>query len=268
MQKYGVMQGRLLPKFKGNYQAHPIDDWEKEFELAKDLNLYCIEFIFDYHLYANNPLLNNTKYIKEIIDKTNVKVKSVCADFFMEAPIQYASKNEIYIFEEILYKLITNLNIIGGNNIVIPFVDKSSLKTFKDKLKIVDFLERFSDICKEKSVTLSLETDLNPNQFSNFIKLFKNDHVTINYDSGNSAALGYSFEEEINSYGKKISNIHIKDRVINGESVYLGKGNTNLLKLKEFIENSNYSGLLIFQAYRDYFGFNIFQDQLKYFLNL
>ena len=27
----GVMQGRLLPKYKGRYQAHPKDTWQDEF---------------------------------------------------------------------------------------------------------------------------------------------------------------------------------------------------------------------------------------------
>lgn len=268
MQKYGVMQGRLLPKFKGNYQAFPIDNWEKEFEIASKLNLYCIEFIFDYHLYAHNPLLKNIQYLKEVIKQTNVKVKSICADFFMEAPIQYATKTELSIFEEILNNLINNLNYIGGNNIVIPFVDKSSIKTNKDKLKIIQFLNKFSKICKKKSVTLSLETDLNPIEFADFINSFHKGHLSINYDSGNSASLGYSFEEEMRTYSNQISNIHIKDRLINGESIFLGEGNADLIKLKIFIEKSNYSGLIIYQAYRDYDGLKVFQDQFKYFLDL
>ena len=33
--KVGVMQGRLLPKFNGRYQAHPISYWKDEFVLVK-----------------------------------------------------------------------------------------------------------------------------------------------------------------------------------------------------------------------------------------
>ena len=62
--KYGIMQGRLLPKFKGLYQSHPIDNWQNEFELASRLNLDCIEFIFDYNLYSFNPIFNNPENIK------------------------------------------------------------------------------------------------------------------------------------------------------------------------------------------------------------
>ena len=41
----GVMQGRLLPKYQGRYQAHPLDSWKPEFKIAKSKSLDCIEFI-------------------------------------------------------------------------------------------------------------------------------------------------------------------------------------------------------------------------------
>ena len=48
--KFGIMQGRLLPKYQDRYQAHPVGYWQKEFKLAKNMDLDCIEFIFDYNL--------------------------------------------------------------------------------------------------------------------------------------------------------------------------------------------------------------------------
>ena len=35
----GVMQGRLLPKYKGRYQAHPVGYWQDEFPKAAELGL-------------------------------------------------------------------------------------------------------------------------------------------------------------------------------------------------------------------------------------
>ena len=43
--KIGVMQGRLLPKYQGRYQAHPIGYWEDEFEIAASIGIDLIEFI-------------------------------------------------------------------------------------------------------------------------------------------------------------------------------------------------------------------------------
>lgn len=38
----GVMQGRLLPKYQGRYQAHPVGYWQDEFEIANEIGLDCI----------------------------------------------------------------------------------------------------------------------------------------------------------------------------------------------------------------------------------
>ena len=60
------MQGRLLPKYKGRYQAFPKDTWQEEFKIASDFGLDCIEFIFDYEDYEKNPLIKNPKLISAI----------------------------------------------------------------------------------------------------------------------------------------------------------------------------------------------------------
>ena len=92
--KYGIMQGRLLPKYKGRYQAFPINTWEKEFKLASMLNLSSIEFILDYHEFENNPLMSKAGLtrIKQAVSESAVDVKSVCADYFMDNTIH---SNEI-----------------------------------------------------------------------------------------------------------------------------------------------------------------------------
>ena len=51
------------------------------------------------------------------------------------------------------------------------------------------------------------------------------DRIKINYDIGNSAAQGYNVIEELDTYGNRISDIHIKDRILNGGPVILGNGN-------------------------------------------
>lgn len=268
MNTYGIMQGRLLPKFKGLYQAHPIDTWKNEFEIASSLGLDSIEFIFDYHLYSFNPIYSSPNEIREIIDLTGVKVKSICADFFMTSPIHQSTSMEMKAYGLIIEKLINNLSLIGGKIIVLPFVDNSSLRNQKDKKVVAGFLNEFFELCKKKSISFAIESDFNPKEFNQFLDLFKDDNITVNYDTGNSAALGFSFEEEINSYGTRISNIHIKDRVLGGGPIILGKGNAELFKIKSFIKESNYDGLIIFQAYRDDKGIEIFKEQYQYFLSI
>ena len=86
--------------------------------------------------------------------------------------------------------------------------------------------------------------------------------MTVNYDIGNSASLGFDPVEELEAYGTKITDIHIKDRICDGGPVVLGTGNADFSiffkKLKEF----NYTGPFIMQAYRDDEGLAIFKQQL------
>ena len=47
LKSIGVMQGRLLPKYKGKYQAHPKGYWQNEFKIAKSIGISHIQFLFD-----------------------------------------------------------------------------------------------------------------------------------------------------------------------------------------------------------------------------
>jgi hypothetical protein len=53
----GLMQGRLLPKYHGRFQAHPIGYWQEEFPKAAALGLDFIEFILDLEGADQNPLI-------------------------------------------------------------------------------------------------------------------------------------------------------------------------------------------------------------------
>ena len=265
---FGIMQGRLLPKFKGQYQAHPVGYWHEEYKIANELSIKYIEFIFDLYLYQHNPIFSDLNQIIKIENHTGIKTKSICADFFMNAPIQKANKDELIIFREILIRLIINLSKLNGTDIVIPFVDNSKIENEDDMKMIIEFLNSIEHICNDYNINLSLETDLKPSTLYDFINKFENKYITINYDSGNSASLGYSIEEEFNLFSNKISNIHIKDRILNGGPIELGKGVANLKYLKEFINKNNFNGIITFQAFRDNEGISIFKKKYNYFLNL
>ena len=47
--KIGVIQGRLVPKYQGRYQAFPIGMWQDEFKVAQEYGLDLIEFILDFN---------------------------------------------------------------------------------------------------------------------------------------------------------------------------------------------------------------------------
>ena len=264
--KIGVMQGRLLPKYQGRYQAHPKGYWEKEFIIAKKIGLDCIEFILDYNDADQNPLVKvgGVKEILETCNNTGVTVHSICADYFMEAPLHSKNENEAFKSKKILIKLLQTASELGVTDIVIPCVDKSSLVNTKAVDRFVDQIRTILPDAEEKHINLSLETDLPPQPFVELLNRLDSNCITVNYDIGNSAALGYNPIEELNAYGVRISDIHIKDRILGGGPVVLGKGDADFKSFFQKLKDFKYSGPFIMQAYRDDEGIEIFKKQLNW----
>jgi L-ribulose-5-phosphate 3-epimerase len=266
----GVMQGRLLPKYKNYYQTHPVGKWKDEFDLASNIGLDCIEFIFDHVEFEKNPLFyqNGHIEIKDIVKETGVLIKSICADYFMKFHFHSTDKEIVLQNIIILENLMKVAQKISVSNIIIPLVDSSSIKSNTDLKRFIDTINALENKIDFQSINMCLETDLPPLEFCNLLEKIKIENVAVNYDSGNSASLGYDINEEFAAYGSKITDIHIKDRLRYGKSVLLGSGSVDFNLLIENIKKYNYCGPLIFQAYRDQEGYKIFKKQFEWFKKL
>lgn len=264
----GVMQGRLLPKYQGRYQAHPVHYWQEEFFIARKLGLDCIEFILDFNDIESSPLLSPKGIIeiKKIITDTGVKVRSICADYFMHAPIHSEDPITAQTSQSILEKLILLTGDIGVKDIVIPCVDQSSLNTDHKVKLFVKNLSPMIEIAEKHEINLSLETDLSPMPFLDLLNHFNSNFVSVNYDIGNSASLGYNPREELEIYGDRISDIHIKDRKLGGGPVILGEGDADFNTFFDCLKKIKYKGPFIMQAYRDEEGVKVFERQLNWIL--
>jgi len=265
--KFGIMQGRLLPKYKGRYQAHPVGYWRDEFPIASQLGLDSIEFILDYNDMEKNPLLTSEgiEDIQKIENSSGVKVRSICADYFMEAPIHSNNTAVVDKSLNVLDRLIKNASLLNVKNIVIPCVDQSSLINTENKNNFINNIKMMVGTAERADINISLETDLAPIPFANLLDSINSKNVTVNYDTGNSAALGYDSDEEFKSYGHKITDLHIKDRLLGTGPVLLGAGDVNFFKIFDLLSKYEYQGIIIFQAFRDDEGLEIFKKQLSWF---
>ena len=100
---------------------------------------------------------------------------------------------------DLILDLHSNCKEIGVNQIIIPLVDSSSIKKIDYREK---FILKFNDLLSQISsddVKFVLETDLPPNDFLQLINNFDNKILGVNYDSGNSASLGYNPNSEFDS---------------------------------------------------------------------
>ena len=268
------MQGRLVPKYQGRYQAFPIGMWQDEFKVAKECGLDLIEFILDFNDADKNPLLKpgGVDEIVNISRDTGVSVKTICADYFMEAPLHSNDNKVVEESLKVLEKLLEAAKVLKITDIVIPCVDQSSLKTKEAVDEFVKQVAKIIPIIEKENINLSLETDLAPKPFIELLNKLNSKNISVNYDIGNSAALGFDSDKELELYGDRITDIHIKDRVLGGGPVILGEGNADFVKFFRKLKEFDYQGPFIMQAYRDDEGVEIFKSQLnwikKYFSDI
>ncbi|MCJ7473085.1 MAG: TIM barrel protein [Actinobacteria bacterium] len=261
---YGMMQGRLTePKGRG-IQFFPFENWKDEFKIARQIGLDEIEFIFDYENYKNNPLwsIDGIEEIRTLIIETGIRVNSICFDYFMRKPFFKANNT---IERELLYqenkmfleKIMGASRDLGIKLIEIPLVDSSVIKNSEEKEMFREFLYNIIEQQGDNDIFFGLETDLPPLELREYIGSFNSPFVKANYDTGNSSALGYDVYQEITVLKGLIFNIHIKDRVLNGETVRLGSGNVDFVSFFKVLKEINYDGSIILQAARGEDGYEI-----------
>jgi hexulose-6-phosphate isomerase len=264
----GVMQGRLLPPVDNRIQAFPADRWSLEFSIANELDLDCIEFIFDGLNISSHPLVTKRGQtcIEVFCEEYGISIPSVCADYFMDHWLHSVSPQKLYENYCILHNLVESCSQVGVSVIVLPFVDQSRIQNDVDIYEIETHLRPILDVAKDNSISMALEVDLPPDSCKSLLKRFNVDNLGINYDIGNSASLGYNPIEELTLYGEKILDIHIKDRTLHGFTVPLGEGAAQIEYVLQTMISRGFRGPYILQAARKEIGKEkeTIADYLKY----
>jgi len=248
----GTMQGRLSPPEDEKFQAFPRAQWREEFARAQELGMTAIEWIYDSHGDGFNPLENSAGIarIKELSRRHGVMVRSVCADYLMENAFAAADENGANNWIACLQWLLNQCAQAGIERIVLPFVDNAALRSQPEKVRAAAALKAVLPDAERHAIELHLETDLGPHEFAQFLALAAHALIKVNYDSGNSASLGYNVLEEYSAYGARIGSFHIKDRVRGGGTVPLGEGAVHWPDVFQALQKSDYAGDFILQVAR------------------
>ena len=251
MNQLGIMQGRLSPRVDGKIQAFPREHWAEEFVHAATLGLSSIEWILETPL-DTNPLWTDEGLarIQEQVRQTGVRVDFVCADYFMESPLMRMSPDDLKRNQSVLARAIDQSAKLGARGIEIPCVDASELRSRQDEDELASALAPCLEHAAKRKIQLGLETSLPPERFRDLLERIGHPFLKANYDSGNSASLGYDPAEEMGAYGDWINNVHIKDRIRGGSTVPLGTGDADIPKVLRLLKGANYRGDLVLQAAR------------------
>lgn len=249
--KIGIMQGRLSLPVGEAIQAFPLETWRNEFAAAQQASLNHIEWIFD-----REDLLNPISSASGIAEmqalgaQTGVKINSLCADYFMSELLLRDSPRQRSDRADKLAWLITQCGQLKIRHVVLPFVDRSKIETADDERHLSDLIRFLAPVLSRHNVEIHLETSLGPAPFAALLDKIGNPAVKVNYDTGNSASLGYDLLEEFAAYGPRIGSIHLKDRLKGGTTVPLGEGQVCFSDLVRGIEKIDYQGDFVLQVAR------------------
>jgi hexulose-6-phosphate isomerase len=249
--RIGIMQGRLLPAIEGRIQAFPALHWRDEFFHAKRLGFSSIEWIWESPLDCNPLWLDRGREeIRSLSALSGVRISYICADYFMEVPFVRMSHVTLESNRRLLDALIESASSIGTRGIEIPCVDASALSSVAEEDELAFAIAPALDTAHRLGLEIGLETSLPPARFRALLERIGHPAIKANYDTGNSASLGYNAKEEIDAYGKWINNVHIKDRILGGTTVPLGTGNADIPGTLRLLEGAGYKGEFILQAAR------------------
>jgi hexulose-6-phosphate isomerase len=250
----GVMQGRLVPSKSGLIQEFPWSDWKKEFRFANQVGLKLIEWTLEYENLENNPFITSLGQLEiiELSKKFDVSVESVTLNCFMNAPLHRehpVTRKKSSIFD--LINIIKRSSRLGVKVGVLPLVVEAGTDNKETFLDLFELLDSLRELCDVSDFKIALECEYNLEVIKWIsMQIEKLPHVGFNFDIGNSASLGNDPLAEIDLYGDKLMNIHIKDRLKKGVTVPLGQGAADFKKIFKKLKEVNYRNNLILQAAR------------------
>lgn len=249
--KIGIMQGRLSPPVGGRIQAFPAAAWREEFATAAKLGLHSIEWIVESPLESNPALsVSGVAEIRAMMARTGVTVDFVIADYFMESPFVRMSAATADHNGKVLAALLDRAAELGARGVEIPCVDASEIRSLAEEDELSRALQPALTQAARLGLEVGLETSLPPERFRGLLERIGHPNIRANYDTGNSAALGYDAAEEFAAYGRWINNVHIKDRKRGGSTVPLGQGDTNVPRVLQLLATIPYRGDFILQVAR------------------
>lgn len=249
----GVMQGRLSPQIGSKIQSFPKSFWKAEFFLAEAIRLECVEWTLDFEDIYENPIISNTSSVLDIKMLTNISIPSLTYDVGMQKPLivdGLIDFNQV----ELLGLVLDKIKEVGVEILVLPLVDNSSIKNNNDLDLYITVLKEIAQKYLTPNLKIAIESDFPPNKLIKFINKIDTPFIGINYDTGNSSAIGFDFYEEMIFLKPKILNIHIKDRKLNGPTIAFGEGSAPLEKQVKYFKNELPNVNLILQPARSECG--------------
>lgn len=250
--RLGFMQGRLSPILNGRIQCFPWPYWRQEFAVAEERGWRLMEWTLDDERLHENPFMTSAgrAEIRALCSDHGVEVASLTGDCFMQAPFFRADPGERQRRLADLRRVVDASAELCVAKVVFPVVDDGRLEDERELDDLIEVMASLSSDLMDSAVRILFEADLAPERLASFIGCLDPRAFGINYDTGNSASLGYDAEEEVAAYGARIQNVHLKDRALGGGTVSLGEGDVDFPLVFQLLAGAGYAGNYVIQGAR------------------
>jgi len=246
------MQGRLSPLIDGRIQSFPWNTWREELTVGEENDFSLLEWTLDQERLYENPLLreDGQDEIRTLCDAHHFAIPSLTGDCFMQAPFWKVEGEEAQSRKDDFIAIAKACAAVGISMMVMPLVDNGRIEDQHQENDLVSFLQEQEGFLNSLNLKVVFESDFGPDELARFIARLSPDTFGINYDIGNSAALGFTPDEEFSAYGARVLNVHIKDRVRGGATVPLGTGDADFGAVFSVLAHAGYTGNYILQTAR------------------
>ena len=220
--------------------------------MAHSLQLRKMEWTLDQFRLRSNPLMTaeGQQEILQLSAEFDIGIPSLTGDCFMQAPFWKLRGSERSDREKDFVDIVGCCAALDIKIIVVPLVDNGQIEDSKQEDSLIGFMTEQTSLLREKDVRVAFESDFGPQKLLGLIDQFDDIFFGINYDIGNSAAMGFDPIEEIDAFGHRIINVHVKDRILGGVTVPLGEGDAQFHSVFEQLHSINYQGNFILQTAR------------------
>lgn len=246
------MQGRLSPPIGERIQAFPWDGWEAEFDSACACGFDLIEWLFEADRYNLNQIWHDQGIarIADLILRSGVGIKSICADYFMVHPFSASDPSARAQSVAVLRRIACQAARISVRTIVLPVLEESTIRTEQEKEWFVAALSSALELTEKLGIRVGIEADIPGQELSELLGRFRGPAPGVYYDVGNGTALGFDVAREIRMFGRRIVGVHIKDRKINGGTMPLGFGDVDFPSVFRALADVGFPGPYIIQGAR------------------
>ena len=230
----GIIQGRLSEPVNGHIQEFP-NDWRREFDSLEECGLTHIEWLITKGTAKTNPAFD------ESVSLAGLPISSLCADTLVDSRIT----NRNYL-EEHLTPICESAIRNKIDVITIPLLEDSSVEEVAARHRFINLIIEFAKTYP--NLKFSFECELTIDGLRDILMVSDNFYVT--YDTGNITSYGLDHAEYIDTFHKKINNVHLKDRTFDAKTVYPNTGDTNFKSIFSKLVSSGYNGPYTMQTVR------------------